>query len=100
MTAKDFLNKIRSELSIKQKMLYVLLNFVFGIILGFLAKYIETIPHFGIFGDFLNLLSHISSRIGIWVFIGTIISCWSQTPRLGAMNVFAFSQHTIFCVRG
>lgn len=94
MTAKDFLNKIRTEsnaeLSIKQKILYVLLSFVFGIILGLLTKYIEAIPHFRIFGDFLNLLSHISSRIGMWVFMGTIISCWSQTPKLGAVNVFAF----------
>ena len=94
MTAKDFLNKIRvennAELSIKQKMLYVLLNFVFGIILGFLSKYIEAIPHFGIFGDFLNLLGDISSKIGMWIFIATIISCWSQAPGLGAINVFAF----------
>lgn len=67
-----------------------LLFFVLGILSGFLAKYMDTISSNGIIGSLINIISNISSRIGMWVFIATIIAAWSRTPKSGAINVFTF----------
>lgn len=72
--------------NIKGKAIRIILFFIFGIFSGFLAKYVDTIPSNGAIGS----LIYISSRIGIWVFIATIIAAWSRTPKAGAVHVFAF----------
>ncbi len=72
----------------KQSELYYF--FILGIFSGFLAKYVDTIPSNGAIGSLINIISNISSRIGIWVFIATIIAAWSRTPRAGAIHVFTF----------
>ncbi|AFK86123.1 hypothetical protein V518_2601 [Thermoanaerobacterium aotearoense SCUT27] len=46
--------------------------FILGIFFRFLAKYVDTIPSNGAVGSLINIISHISSRIGIWVFIATV----------------------------
>jgi len=76
--------------NIKGKAIRIILFFIFGIFSGFLAKYVDTIPSNGAIGSLINIISNISSRIGIWVFIATIIAAWSRTPKAGAVHVFAF----------
>jgi hypothetical protein len=76
--------------NIKEKAIRIILFFIFGIFSGFLAKYVDTIPSNGAIGSLINIISNISSRIGIWVFIATIIAAWSRTPKAGAVHVFAF----------
>jgi len=95
MNIKDRLYQVRppsiTYFPMQKKILHALLSFAFGIAMGFLAKYIEDIPHFvGQTGDSLNVLSIIMSRIGIWVLIATVISAWSRTPEAGALHVFVF----------
>ncbi|OAB25494.1 hypothetical protein PMSD_27460 [Paenibacillus macquariensis subsp. defensor] len=88
------LNSIRlipeSTISIGRKSLHILLVFVFGVSLGFLAKYVEGAPHIGAVGDLLNLIGDIGTDLGIWVFIATIIAVWSRSPKAGAVHVFCF----------
>jgi len=77
-------------LNTKQKATRIIVFFVLGILSGFLAKYIDTIPSNGTIGSLINIISNISSRIGIWAFIASIIAAWSRTPKAGAIHVFAF----------
>lgn len=90
----SFFNQIRVEnnisLSLRIKGLRVFMFLVFGLALGFVIKLIEGIPHFGRVGDLFNLLGNICSRIGIWVFIATLIASWSRAPKAGAIHVFSF----------
>lgn len=79
-----------TDLSIRQQLLRTLLICLLGVILGFVSKYIDVLPHYGGWGDFLNLLSDISSRIGIWIFIATLLAAWSRTPAAAAIQVFLF----------
>lgn len=69
MKIKDKLAQVRprptTQLSMRQMLLRTLFICVFGAVLGFLSKYIDVLPHFGGFGDFLNLMSDISSRLAI-----------------------------------
>ena len=74
----------------KQKSIRIILFFIFGIFSGFLAKYTDMIPANGTIGGLINIVSSISSRTGIWVFIATIIAAWSRTPKAGAIHVFVF----------
>jgi hypothetical protein len=94
MNIKERLNSIRikpnSQVSIQDKIIYILIIFVFGFGLGFLAKYVESVGHFGTVGNLLNLFSRIGTQIDIWVFISTIIAVFSRTPKAGAVHVFSF----------
>lgn len=76
--------------NIKEKAIRIILFFILGTFSGFLAKYVDTIPSNRAVGSLTNIISNISSRIGIWVFIAAIIAAWSRTPKSGAVNVFTF----------
>lgn len=94
MSIKEILNKIREEqsapLTIKQIILKVLLIFALGMLLGFIAKYSDTIPSNSLMGSIWHTVSNITSRLGIWVLLATIIAAWSNNPRIGATKVFTF----------
>ncbi|MBU3146990.1 hypothetical protein [Clostridium sp. CF012] len=94
MSIKETLNKIRAEqsapLTIKQIILKVLVIFALGMFLGFIAKYSDTIPSNGLMGSVWHTVSNITTRLGIWVLLATIIAAWSNNPRIGAIKVFAF----------
>lgn len=94
MYIKETLNKIREEQSapvaIKQTILKVILIFAFGMFLGFIAKYSDTIPSNSLMGSIWHTVSNITTRLGIWVLLATIIAAWSNTPRMGAIKVFMF----------
>lgn len=94
MNLKHILNQIRTPLdsgfTIQQKFLRTLFPLTFGVVMGFLAKYIEATPHIGQTGNFFNILCNIGTDIGIWVLFATVISAWSRSPRAGAFHVFIF----------
>jgi hypothetical protein len=94
LSIKETLNKIREEqsapLTIKQIILKVLVIFALGMFLGFIAKYSDTIPSNGLMGSVWQTVSNITTRLGIWVLLATIIAALSNNPRIGAIKVFAF----------
>ncbi len=71
--------------SIMTRLVYILAFLVLGMITGFIAKYLDRMTRFP-----FNVLGAVSSRIGIWVFVATIIASRSRTPTIGAIRVFAF----------
>lgn len=90
----DILNKVRKQdeicLNMKQKSIRFLSIFMIGIIMGFASKYIEGVPHFGHIGDLLNIIGNISTGIGLWVILATIISVYSRSPIVAGIYVFIF----------
>lgn len=92
---RDKLNKIRAEtdtiITTKQRLLRILFVFIFGLALGFFAKYADTIPSNGINGTWLlSIIGDIGTCLGIWVFISAIIAAWSRSSKAAAINVFFF----------
>lgn len=93
MSVKETLNKIREEsisLTMRQKILKVLLFLALGMFLGFIAKYSDTIPSNGFMRSIWHIISNITTRLGIWVLLATIIAAWSNNPKIAAIKVFAF----------
>ena len=64
--------------------------FIFGIFLGVISKYSDTVPANGGIGLFFNLISNITTRLGIWVLFATLIAVWSKNPKFAAIKVFGF----------
>lgn len=93
LSIKETLNKIRAEqaapLTIKQEFIRVLLIFALGILLGFISKYSDTIPANGLMGNIWSAIGHITTELGIWVLLATIIAVWSKNPKMGSIRVFA-----------
>lgn len=90
---KDFLNEIRRPISISlsRKFLYSTLIFIAGVILGLVSKMLETtlsnsLPYFIEELDLRNFFS----RMGVWIFLGVLISVYSKSPIRSAINVFLF----------
>lgn len=90
---KDFLNEIRrpQNISLQKKILYSASIFVIGIILGVISKFLDStasnlLPYFLEVLDLRNFLS----RIGVWLFLGVLISVYSKSPIRAAVNVFLF----------
>jgi hypothetical protein len=68
-----------------------ILSLVFGILLGAIAKYLDTVSVDGRWGSyFLSYLADIFTRPGIWVLIGTILAAYSKTLLRAALNTFLF----------
>lgn len=90
---KDFLNEIRrpQNISLPRKILYSTSIFVIGIILGVISKLLDStasnlLPYFLEVLDLRNFLS----RIGVWLFLGVMISVYCKSPIRAAVNVFLF----------
>ena len=93
MPIKETLNTIRGEQILSetfhQKASQVLLTFAFGMFLGFIAKYSDAHSN-GLLENAWDIISHLTTRIGIWVLIATILAVWSKNPRMAATKVFTF----------
>lgn len=76
--------------SASKKVIRIVLFFILGILSGLVAKYADTVSSDGIIGNLINIISQISSRIGVWAFIATIIAAWSGNPEEGAIRVLLF----------
>lgn len=87
------LNKIRRpfEISLSKKFLYSILIFIVGVILGVISKVLDTTPgnYLPYFLEIIDLRNFFS-RMGIWIFLGVVISVYSNSPVRSAINVFLF----------
>lgn len=61
----------------------ILVSLAFGFILGILSKILDS-PSFN------PIFSDITSRLGIWVFIATLLSVYSSSPKIASIKVFSF----------
>lgn len=94
MAMKEKLNMIRGEQSpsanLQHKVFHVSLAFVFGMVLGFIAKYSDAIQTNRILENIWNIISTLTTRLGIWVLLATILAVWGKNPRMAATKVFTF----------
>lgn len=90
---KDFLNEIRTPISISpsRKFIYSALVFIAGVTLGLFSKMLDTIPGNSL-PHFLEVLDlgNFFSRMGVWIFLAMLISVYSKSPFRSAINVFLF----------
>lgn len=87
------LNNIREpkQILIKQKIINSFMVLALGAVLGILSKVLDDIPSNWL-PYFLQTLDlrNFFSRIGIWMFLATVISVYSATTFRAAINVFLF----------
>jgi len=74
----------------KQGILHVLSFFIFGVLLGILAKFSDTVSTNGGIGMIIGFISDITTHLGLWVFLATVIAVWSRSPLYAGINVGAF----------
>ncbi len=90
---REFLNEIRTpiRISLPRQFLYSTLIFIFGVALGLISKMLDTIPSNSLpyFLEVLDLRNFFS-RIGVWIFLGVLISVYSKSPVRSGINVFLF----------
>ncbi len=74
-------------------MVSILYTILLGVIMGLAAKLVDAPGINPIFDD-------IGGRLGIWVFVATLLSVFSYSPRVAASKVFAFfgSMLTVYYV--
>lgn len=93
MILKNFENKtiIRNieQTSWKQKICSIFLAIIMGSIFGILAKLVDNTTINPIFDD-------IGGRLGIWVFIATLLAVYASSPSVAAIRVFAFFLSMLF----
>src|SRR5690606_21634168 len=89
----DFLNEIRRPIKISplRQFFYSTLLLIIGVLLGVLSKVLDTTPsnHLPYFLEILDLRNFFS-RMGVWIFLATVISVYSKSPVQSAVNVFLF----------
>jgi len=72
----------------KQIVIQICTSFIIGTLLGIIAKYSDTVTSNGSMGVFFHPISIITTRLGMWVFLATIIAAWSKSPKIAAVRVF------------
>ncbi|MEZ0119383.1 UNVERIFIED_ORG: hypothetical protein ABRZ91_003340 [Heyndrickxia coagulans] len=81
---QKFTFKIRIPSTTKKRgrkyLTHLLLVFLLGLSLGFLAKYLDNVP----------IIGEMGTNFGVWIFIVTLISCYSQSPLFAWGNIFVF----------
>ena len=76
---------------VKNKNSDVILCLALGIILGITSKYLDTVAVDGSWiTNVLHYLGDLFTRLGIWVWIATLIAAYSRTLRRAAINTFVF----------
>lgn len=91
------LNKVRmfdGNIKTKNKIVNTVLIFLFGILLGVFAKWLDnlSIDNSIWWQNIIDKLDlrNVFSLFGIWLLIGLIISIYSKTPFRASLNVFLF----------
>ena len=75
-----------NSVSKKQIVNSIIFSAILGLILGFVAKILDSpsIP------NTISILGYIGSNWGVWIFISTLIAVYSVTPKLAATRVYIF----------
>jgi len=91
----SLLNPIRAvkPATTRQKIVSILYTILLAVIMGLVAKLVDAPGINPIFDD-------IGGRLGIWVFVATLLSVFSYSPRVAALKAFAFfgSMLTVYYV--
>lgn len=82
--------KEQPKLTAKQIIIQLSACFIFGVILGIIAKYSDTFPSNGGIERLVSIISNLTTQLGIWVVLATIIAVWSRSPKIAAIKVFTF----------
>ena len=64
--------------------------FLGGMLMGVAAKYSDTAVAQGLWGAVLELARHVTTRLGLWVLLGTLIAAGSKSPAMAAVRVPVF----------
>jgi len=85
--------RVPSDATTKQKILSILAAIAVGVILGIAAKLVDSPAINPVFTD-------VGDRLGIWIFVATLLSVYSYSPQLAAIRIFAFfgSMLTVYYV--
>lgn len=75
--------RAENQSTTKQNVLSIINVITIGMMLGLVAKLVDTQGINPIFDD-------IGGRLGIWIFVATLISVFSYSPKLAAVKVFFF----------
>ncbi|WP_164817464.1 hypothetical protein [Paenibacillus lautus] len=75
--------RVRNKSTTKQKVFSIVNTMMIGAILGLAAKLVDT-PGIN------PIFDNICGRLGIWVFVATLLSVFSYSPKLAAVKIFAF----------
>lgn len=75
--------RVSNKPTTKQKIISIINAIMIGVILGLASKILDSPNINPIFSD-------IGGRLGIWVFVATLLSVFSYTPKLAAIKIFAF----------
>lgn len=76
--------RVANKTTTKQKVFSIANAIIIGVVLGLLAKIVDN-PYY------INLgFTDIGDRLGIWVFVATLLSVFSYSPKLAAVKVLAF----------
>ncbi len=80
----EILERIRpteyNSFPIRRKIVRMCLMIVLGLVLGTLAKFLDSYP----------IVGEIGSRMGIWILTATLIAVFSRSPRSASIHVFVF----------
>lgn len=87
---KNIRIKEQPKLTAKQIIIQLSACFIFGVLLGIIAKYSDTVPSNGGIGLLFSFISNITTHLGIWVVLATIIAVWSRSPKFAAIKVLVF----------
>ncbi|MFF2015856.1 hypothetical protein [Paenibacillus sp. NPDC058177] len=85
MSLSHKLNQIRgvNPSTTKQKVVSIVTAIIIGAILGLAAKLVDT-PNMN------PIFDNIGGRLGIWVFVATLLSVFSSSPKLASVKIFSF----------
>jgi len=86
--------RVANKSTTKQKVFSIVIAIIIGVILGLLAKIVDNPSYFN------PIFTGIGDRLGIWVFVATLLSVFSYSPKLAAVKIFAFfgSMLTVYYV--
>nr|WP_091018230.1 hypothetical protein [Paenibacillus amylolyticus] len=75
--------RVKNQSTTKQKALSIVIAITIGVILGLAAKLVDAQGVHPVFDA-------IGGRIGIWIFVATLISVFSHSPKLAAVKICSF----------
>ncbi|MBM4764386.1 DUF6518 family protein [Bacillus sp. B15-48] len=80
----------KSKLTVKQISIHLCACLIFGVLSGIIAKFSDTVSSNGVIGMFFSFISDITTNLGIWVVLATIIAVWSRSPLYASLKVLMF----------